>query len=109
MQKSISSALRRVLTILAALLVFRVTLSVVVGYRDYFPPNFDSDFLLGREGYFWGAYRWAFYVHLLSGPASLLLGTILISERFRSRFPAWHRRLGRVQAANILLLLVPSG
>jgi hypothetical protein len=98
-----------VLAIAAALLVCKVTLSVVSGYRDYFPPNFESDFLLGRQRYFWGAYCWAFYVHLASGPASLLLGTILISERFRGTWPAWHRRLGRVQAANVLLLLVPSG
>jgi hypothetical protein len=94
---------------LAAILIGKVTLSVVVGYRDYFPPNFQSDFLLGRESYFWGAYRWAFYVHLASGPASLLFGTILVSERFRVRFPAWHRLLGRMQVACVLLLVAPSG
>jgi uncharacterized membrane protein len=109
MAKTSGSILPRVLTALAALLVGKVTLSVVLGYRDYFPPDFDSDFLIGRESYFWGGYRWAFYAHLVSGPASLLLGTVLISQRFRGRWPAWHRRLGRVQAANVLLLLVPSG
>jgi len=103
------SLLSRALTILAALLVCKVTLSVVIGYRNYFPPNFESDFLLGREAYFWGAYAWAFYVHLVAGPAALLLGTLLISDRFRRAAPRWHRRLGRVQAALLLLLLVPSG
>lgn len=93
----------------AALLILKVTLSVVLGYGDYFPPNFDADFLLGREAYFWGAYSGAFYAHLVSGPVSLLLGTLLISERFRVYAPRWHRRLGRLQVACILLLVVPSG
>jgi hypothetical protein len=93
----------------AVLLIFKVTLSVVVGYRRYFPPDFDSDFLLGREVYFWGPYCWAFYTHLAGGPTSLVLGTLLMSERFRGRWPRWHRRLGRWQVACILLLVVPSG
>jgi len=109
MQKITSFTVPRVLTILAALLIWKVTVSVLIEYRNYIPPNFDSDFLRGRERYFLGAYRWAFYAHLVSGPASLLLGTILVSDRFRSIVPAWHRRLGRVQAACVLLLVAPSG
>ena len=97
------------LTAAVALLILKVLLSVVIGYRDYFPPNFDADFLLGRGSYFWGPYCWAFYAHLVSGPATLLIGTVLISDRFRRLAPRWHRRLGRVQVAAILLLLVPSG
>ena len=93
----------------AALLIFKVTLSVVVGYRDYLPPDFDADFLLGRECYFWGPYCCAFYAHLVAGPVSLVLGTILISDRFRRFAPKWHRRLGRVQVACILLFVAPSG
>lgn len=108
MQKS-GSAFSRVLTVLAVLLICKVTLSVVIGYRHYLPPNFDSDFLQGRQAYFWGAYSWAFYMHLVAGPVSLVLGTLLVSDRFRRIAPAWHRRLGRVQAACVLLLLVPSG
>src|SRR3954447_6211939 len=102
MQRISAVMLPRLLTALTALLICKVALSVVIGYRDYFPPNFEADFLLGREAYFWGAYRWAFYVHLASGPTSLIAGTILISDRFHNRFPAWHRRLGRIQAANVL-------
>jgi hypothetical protein len=94
---------------LSALLVLKVTLSVVIGYREYLPPNFEADFLLGREAYFWGPYASAFFAHLAVGPVSLVLGTLLISERFRRFAPRWHRRLGRVQVAGILLLLVPSG
>ena len=109
MQKTSSFTLPRLLTILATILIWKVTLSVVVEYRDYIPPNFDSDFLRGRELYFWGAYRWAFYTHLASGPTSLILGTILVSDRFRKAFPPGHRSLGRLQAACVLLLVAPSG
>ena len=65
MQKT-SSALSRVLASLAVLLICKVTLSVVIGYRHYLPPNFDSDFLQGRQAYFWGAYSGAFYMHLVA-------------------------------------------
>jgi hypothetical protein len=93
----------------AALLVAKVTAAVVVGYRDYLPPNFDSDFLFGRESYFWNGYHLAFYSHLASGPLSLLIGTLLISERFRAAAPRWHRSLGRLQVGCVLLLVAPSG
>ncbi|MCL4201108.1 MAG: DUF2306 domain-containing protein [Pirellulaceae bacterium] len=109
MQRNISSTLPHVLAFLAVLLIAKVTLSIVFEYRNYIPPNFGSDFLRGREAYFWGAYGWAFYTHLASGPASLMLGTLLVSDRFRRSYSAWHRRLGRVQAACVLLLVAPSG
>src|SRR5262245_32842211 len=102
-------ALNRVLVGVAVLLIIKVTLSVVIGYRQYLPPDFESDFLLGREAYFYGPYSWAFYSHLVSGPTSLILGTILVSDRFRAWAPKWHRRLGRLQIGNVLLLVVPSG
>ena len=101
--------LGRVLACAAVVLVLKVTLSVVSGYGEYWPPDFNSDFLLGREAYFFGTYRWAFYAHLLAGPVSLVVGTVLLSERFRVYAPAWHRVLGRLQVACILLVLVPSG
>jgi Predicted membrane protein (DUF2306) len=103
------TVLRRALTLLAAVLILKVNLAVVLGYRNYFPADFNSDFLRGREEYFGGPYQWAFYVHIASGPVSLVLGTLLISEAFRRRFPHWHRRLGRIQVACVLLLVAPSG
>lgn len=104
-----STKLQRVLTVLAGILVLKVTAAVVLGYRNCFPPDFNSDFLRGREGYFWGTYQWAFYTHIASGPFTLIFGTFLISERFRLRFPAWHRLMGRLQVALILILVAPSG
>jgi hypothetical protein len=109
MQTAPPRALSLLLTAAAVILILKVTLSVVIGYREYLPPNFDADFLLGRESYFWGPYSIAFYTHLVSGPVTLLLGTLLLSNRFRASVPSWHRRLGRMQVACILLLLVPSG
>jgi Predicted membrane protein (DUF2306) len=101
--------LRRALTVLAALLILKVTVTVVLGYRNYLPPKFNSDFLRGREGYFFGSYQWAFYAHIASGPLALVAGTLLVSDSFRQRSPRGHRFLGRFQVANILLFVAPSG
>src|SRR4029078_13562263 len=105
MRQPTRSLLDRILAGVAILLILKVTFTVLITYRDYLPPNFNADFLLGRESYFFGAYSWAFSSHLVSGPASLIFGTILISESFRRRFPKWHRCLGRLQVACILLLV----
>lgn len=94
--------------LLAVLLVCRTVLYVLLSYGDYLPPNFQSDFLLGRRGYFFGSYQWAFYVHITSGPLSLLLGLVLLSQTVRSRWPVCHRAVGRIQVVNILLLVAPS-
>jgi hypothetical protein len=104
-----STKLHSALTLLAGLLICKVTIAVVLGYGNYFPPNFNSDFLRGREQYFSGRYQWAFYPHIVAGPVCLILGMTLISQRFRLRFPKWHRTLGRIQVACILLLVAPSG
>jgi hypothetical protein len=101
--------LERILVLLAGVLIFKVTSSVISHYHDYFPPDFASDFLRGREGHFRGAYRWAFYTHILSGPVSLIVGLILVAGVSRARFPTWHRQLGRLQVACVLLLVTPSG
>jgi hypothetical protein len=109
MQIARSLSLARVLAMLAVLLVCKVTVSIVIGYRHYLPPSFESEFLLGRESYFWGPYAGAFYVHLVSGPITLVLGTLLVSGPFRRAAPVWHQRLGRLQGLCVLLFLTPSG
>ena len=109
MKPSRSTALIGILVLTVGLLILKVSFSVVLGYRDYFPPNFNADFLRGRETYFFGAYQWAFYAHIASGPITLVLGLILISERFRLRFPRWHRSLGKTQIALVAIVLSLSG
>jgi len=101
--------LQSALIFATGLLMAKVTLAVVLNYREYSPPDFAADFLRGRERYFWGPYHWAFYAHIASGPVALVLGMLLISERFRLRSPRWHRYLGRVQVPCVLLLVAPSG
>jgi len=99
----------RLVQLLACLLVCQTTVSVLIGFRDYFPPNFRSDFLLGRQAYFFGPYQWAFYLHIISGPFTLVAGLVLINGSVRHRFPTWHRHLGRAQMACVLFLVAPSG
>jgi hypothetical protein len=98
-----------VMQVLACLLVCKTVLVVFANYRDYFPANFRSDFLLGREAYFADAYQWAFYAHIIAGPFVLLVGMVLLSDSIRRRFPVWHRRLGRMQVSCVLLVVAPSG
>jgi len=104
-----SITVQDILKLLVCVLICRVTVSVFLSYRDYIPPNFESDFLQGRQQYFFGSYQWAFYTHIVSGPCSLIFGLILVSKQFRLRFAKWHRYLGRIQVACVLLLVTPSG
>jgi uncharacterized membrane protein len=83
-----------VLKSLLGLLACVVLAAIVSNYPRYLPPDFTSDFLLGRADSFFGAYCWAFYAHLAAGPVTLLLGLALLSDRLRRRHPAWHRVLG---------------
>lgn len=95
------------LTILFA----KVFVSILCGYIDYFPANFKSNFLLGREEYFFGVYQIAFYTHLFFGPASLLFGTVLFFSGLGFLKSKWidHRRLGKIQFAVVMGGVVPSG
>jgi hypothetical protein len=100
--------LTTVLRWLAVLLILRVLFTILANYPDYFPPDFDSLFLQGREATFNGAYRVAFYVHIFSAPVVLFNGLILLSHYIRRRHRAWHRGLGRAQVAVLLLFVLPS-
>jgi uncharacterized membrane protein len=93
---------------LAVALVLRVTATILANYPDYFPPNFGSLFLEGRERTFGGVYSVAFYVHIFAGPFALLAGLVLLSETVRRRCGRFHRVLGRVQVCVLLLLMLPS-
>lgn len=90
------------------MLILRVLAAILANYPDYFPPNFDSLFLQGREATFTGIYRPAFYVHIFSGPIVLFNGLILLSESVRRRHGGLHRLLGRVQVVVLLLFVLPS-
>jgi uncharacterized membrane protein len=113
-EQSPSAAVRyRILTTvlrwLAVVLVLRVLAAILANYPDYFPPDFNSLFLQGRETTFAGVYRPAFYVHIFSSPFVLLNGLILLSETVRRRRRRLHRVLGWVQVVVLLLFVLPSG
>lgn len=95
--------------ILGCALVLKIVATVLLSYPGYFPPDFSSHFLQGREAYFWNGYQWVFYAHIVAGPLALVVGLILMSKRVRLRHVAWHRRLGQLQTALVLILVVPSG
>ena len=99
----------QILNLVTCVLIVRVTVAVVLNYSNYLPPNFASEFLQDREAYFFGSYQWAFYTHIFSGPCSLLLGIVLVSDQIRKRFRRTHRILGRVQTVCVLFFIVPSG
>jgi uncharacterized membrane protein len=103
-----SGILPTVLRWLAVVLILRVLATILANYPDYFPPNFDSLFLQGREASFHGAYVAAFYVHIFSAPFVLFNGLVLMSEYVRRRHGSWHRWLGRAQVIVLLLLVLPS-
>jgi uncharacterized membrane protein len=100
--------LATVLRWLAVVLILRVLVTILANYPDYFPPDFDSLFLQGRESTFAGSYQIAFYIHIVSGPFVLVNGLILLGERVRRRYGGLHRVLGRVQVGVLLVFVLPS-
>lgn len=109
MQKQQSPLWRIIPRLLACLLICKTVLSVVANYPSYLPPNFNSDFLRGREQSFFGSYQWNFNVHIISGPCTLILGMLLLNRTFLQHFPKWHRFLGRTQVILILTMVAPTG
>ena len=97
------------LQLLTVLFVIKSAVQITTTYTHYFPPDFQSLFLTGRQSYFFDGYHVAFYAHILAGPATLLFGLILLHRRTRQRLPRFHRTLGRIQVALVLLLLTPGG
>lgn len=103
------ASVKSVLFFLLIVLILKVTVGIVLTYGHYIPPDFSSDFLRERNQSFYGSYQWAFYAHIASGPIALVQGLLLINERFRARFPDWHRLLGRIQTVIVLGIVAPSG
>lgn len=100
--------LLKLLTLAVVVLILRVLVSILANYPDYFPPNFDSLFLQGRERTFFGVYRVAFYIHIISAPFVLLNGLYLISVFSRRQRFKYHRLLGWIQVILMLGLFLPS-
>ncbi len=108
MEKTISR-LQFALKWMVVLLIIKVTITIVSNYVQYIPPNFQSDFLIGRERYFFGVYSVAFYAHILASPLTIVSGLVLLNRQMRGARPQLHRRLGQVHLMVVLFLVVPSG
>ena len=52
MLKIRTTTLQRILTLLVCMLICKIIVGVLLSYRNYMPPNFESDFLQGRAHYF---------------------------------------------------------
>ncbi len=107
MEKTISR-LQIALKWMVVLLILKVTITIVLNYVQYIPPNFQSDFLVGRERYFFGVYSVAFYAHILASPLTIVSGLVLLNRHLRAARPQLHRRLGQVHLLVVLFLVVPS-
>lgn len=101
--------LRTIVSLLLCMLFARVLAGIVFQYRSYFPADFDSAFLTGRQSYFFGVYGVAFYVHIVSGPVAIVLGSALMWSGLRTRLSGVHHWLGKLQIVLILVAVVPSG
>lgn len=101
--------LKTIVLFLLTVLAARVLYLIIVEYPSYFPPDFDSAFLTGREDFFYGFYQYAFYAHIICGPLALLAGFVLMFSGWTSRWHRMHRCLGRIHVANVVVVLAPSG
>jgi len=95
----------------------RIFTSILAQYANYFPPNFDAEFLFGRQTYFFGSYCLAFYAHIIASPIAMILGGWLMWTGrqhgkklcHRKSIRKWHRRLGKTQGTIVIAIVVPTG
>jgi uncharacterized membrane protein len=48
-------------------------------------------------------YAWSFYVHIIFGGVSLLVGWVQFSKKVRSKYLSWHRGIGKIYVLSVLL------
>lgn len=104
-----SRGLRRLALIVFAILMGKVLLAILAKYPGYFPPDFETTFLIGRQKSFFGIYAVAFYAHIIAGPVVFLAASFLMFSGHRSAGGRLHRITGRIQVTLILAVIVPSG
>lgn len=90
--------------------LFSVFLFSITTLYFYYYQISDYNFLAKKQevvfNYFW---RTAFYIHITGGMLALLLGPFQFIKKLRSKFPKWHRTMGKIYLAAILFLAGPSG
>ena len=102
--------LKRLTLIMLLALVIKVLASILSEYRWYFPANFrQSFFLTGREAYFAGWYGTAFYIHIITGPITIILAFTLMMTAGQSNLRSIHRWMGRMLGLLVVFAITPSG
>ncbi|MFK8111530.1 MAG: DUF2306 domain-containing protein [Rubripirellula sp.] len=95
---------------LVIVLSLKTFFGILYEYQWYFPPDYDhSAFLSGRRRTFVGIYQPAFYVHIISGPITMLLGTYSLLTGGVKKSRKLHGWVGRANVFLVLALVVPSG
>lgn len=91
-------------------LVIKILASILSEYRWYFPADFDQSFFLAnREAYFDGWYGIAFYIHIITGPITIILAFVLMITAKRNHPGSIHRWMGRSLGLLVVFALTPSG
>ncbi len=86
-----------------------VGILIILTSAAYFPPTFEFGFLRGRESYFYSWYAIAFYIHVISSPATLFLGIVQSSDWVRTRYLKLHRSIGYAYVLLVIVFAAPSG
>ncbi len=76
---------------------------------DYFHPDFTRGYLLGKQNFFDGIFKYGLYAHIIGTPICILIGTLQIFFRFEKKYPVLHRNAGKVYVAAVLFLAAPGG
>ncbi|MFO1064867.1 MAG: DUF2306 domain-containing protein [Pirellulales bacterium] len=98
-----------VLKVMVGFWIMIIGIYMTLPYARYFPPDFSSGFLFGREGYFYPLYACGFYAHIVSAPIVLWFGLIQSSRWMRRRYPKVHRAVGTWYVRLLLGAMLPGG
>lgn len=76
----------------------------------YFSLRTDIGFLLAKQSFITDrAWMAAFYIHISSSILVVLIGPFQFVRKLRTRYPKWHRAMGKIYVGAILFLAAPSG
>lgn len=85
-------------------IAFFVCLLIILKSIEYFSPDFEQGFLIGKSGIF-PVYKFFLYGHIVGAPIALLTGIL----QFLLRKSKLHRTIGLTYIISILLLAAPGG
>jgi len=89
--------------------ILLIGLLITIKSLDYYAPDFTSGFLSDKENVFRGAYKIAFYFHIIFTPIILLVGTTQVFFNLNKRGGKLHQNLGKIYVFLILFVCAPSG